>query len=237
MIIFNSDLDNTIIYSYKHNIGYNKVCVEMYKDRNVSFMTKLSYDLLKIISEKLLFVPTTTRTIEQYNRIDLGIGKIKYALVCNGGILLENGFKNKEWYKDSLDLISDCTQELEKAEKILNNDIFVNFEVRNIENLFVFTKSDLPDESIKNLKNIIDLSIIDLFQNGNKIYAIPKKLNKGNALIRFKEKINGTFTFASGDSEFDISMVRAADFGIVPNEKMKIKTEKRNLYWKYWRFF
>lgn len=37
-----------------------------------------------------MILPTTTRSIEQYKRINLGVGMDRYALVCNGGILLDN---------------------------------------------------------------------------------------------------------------------------------------------------
>ena len=47
MILFYSDLDNTLIYSYKHDIGPNKKCVEIYQDIR--------------IQSKILFIPTTTR--------------------------------------------------------------------------------------------------------------------------------------------------------------------------------
>ncbi len=64
MVVFHSDLDNTLIYSYKHDIGSDKKCVEVYQNREVSFMTKKSFDLLKAVKEKVVFVPTTTRTQE-----------------------------------------------------------------------------------------------------------------------------------------------------------------------------
>lgn len=40
MNIFCTDLDNTIIYSYKHNIGNDKINVEIYEDREISYITK-----------------------------------------------------------------------------------------------------------------------------------------------------------------------------------------------------
>ena len=63
MYIFNADLDNTLIFSYKHNIGIEKLNVELYQGREISFMTELSFKLLKEVNKKAVFVPTTTRTI------------------------------------------------------------------------------------------------------------------------------------------------------------------------------
>ena len=53
----------------------------------------------------MTIIPTSTRTEEQYKRIDLDIGIVPYALVCNGGVLLVNGKRDREWYLESLQMI------------------------------------------------------------------------------------------------------------------------------------
>lgn len=218
MIILHSDLDNTLIYSYKHDIGRRKKCVEIYQDREVSFMTEKSYDLLKSVNDKVVFVPTTTRTVEQYGRIDLGIGNIEYALVCNGGVLLVNGREDEAWYRESVRLTADCREELDKAQEILEGDIHRNFEIRNIRQLFLFTKSDAPEKSAESLVKMLDMERVDVMCNGVKVYVVPKKLSKGTALKRFREKVHGEKVIAAGDSEFDISMLREADVALAPAE-------------------
>lgn len=218
MIILHSDLDNTLIYSYKHDIGNRKICVEIYQDREVSFMTEKSYNMLKSVNDRVMLVPTTTRTIEQYGRIDLGIGNIEYALVCNGGVLLVNGMEDEEWYNESLRLTKDCREELDKAQKILESDIHRTFEVRNIKQLFLFTKSDAPEKSAERLVNVLDMERVDVLCNGVKVYVVPKKLSKGAALRRFREKVHGEKVIAAGDSEFDISMLQEADVALAPVE-------------------
>ena len=119
MKIFNVDLDNTIIYSYKHDIGNDKKNVELYEGREISFISERTYNLLKKVRDMYLIVPTSTRTIEQYNRVKLEIGDFKYALVCNGGILLRNGERDEDWYKKSLELIRTSEIELSKAKFLL----------------------------------------------------------------------------------------------------------------------
>lgn len=76
MYIFYSDLDNTLIYSYKHDIGSAKRCAEIYQGREISFMTETTGQLLTQIKDLALIVPVTTRTIEQYARIDMGIAEL-----------------------------------------------------------------------------------------------------------------------------------------------------------------
>ena len=216
MIIFNTDLDNTLIYSYKHDIGQNKINVEMYQGREISYITEYTYNMLREIRDRVLIVPTTTRTQEQYERIDLGLGSIKYALVCNGGILLVDGIRQKDWTKESYEIIENSRDELLKSVNILESDNRRKFEVRFIEEMFVFTKCDEPESVVEDLKNILDGTLVDVFNNGEKIYVVPKKLNKGTAVQRFKKYIGAEKLIAAGDSEFDIPMVAKADIGIVP---------------------
>lgn len=221
MIVFYSDLDNTLIYSYRHEIGDDKICVEHYQDREMSFMTSRSYQLLEQIREQVLFVPTTTRTEEQYKRIRLGEQEPKYALVCNGGVLLVNGKREEEWYQESLRLIEDCREQLVRAVKILEQDEQVCFEIRMIQGLFVFTKSNDPEETAKKLTVVLEKSKVDIFKNGKKVYVVPKILNKGMALKRFQEKIQSEHTIAAGDSQFDVPMLNAASVGIAPEKLLQ----------------
>ena len=216
MILFHSDLDNTLIYSYKHDIGADKKCVEIYQDREVSFMTTESMDILKRIQSKIIFVPTTTRTIEQYKRIQMDISNPNYALVCNGGILLKNGSKDSDWYQESLDLAAHAKSELEKAIQILNQDKNRYFENRYIEQLFVFTKSSEPQKTIQTLRSKLDEKKVDIFHNGDKVYVLPKELNKGRSILRLKKKLSADRIIAAGDSAFDIPMLKASNIGFCP---------------------
>lgn len=189
MIVFHADLDNTLIYSYKRDIGREKVGVEIYQSRVISYMTPESHRRLKEISKNVLLIPTTTRTAEQYGRIDLGIETPLYALVCNGGVLLKNGCEDADWYEESLRLTADCRGELIRAEKLLQQDADRSFEVRNVKELFVFTKSDRPDLTAGLLRAALDLSLVDVFQNGVKVYVLPKSLTKGCAVRRMQKRL------------------------------------------------
>lgn len=216
MTIFASDLDNTLIYSYKHDIGSQKRNVELYQSREISFVTDKTFLLLQKVSQKMLFLPVTTRSIEQYKRIDFGIGEIKYALTCNGGVLLVNGEKDLDWYNESLKIVNPCLDELKKGISILENAPSRKFEIRFIENLFVFTKCENPEKILETLREKLDTNLLEAFNNGEKIYILPKSLSKGNAVQRFKRYINADFVISAGDSEFDIPMLENFDIALIP---------------------
>ncbi len=218
MNVLCTDLDNTLIYSYKHDIGPNKRCVEIYQGREISYITEKTFGQLKRVREEYRIIPVSTRTEEQYNRINLGIGPIEYALVCNGGVLLENGERDSAWYNESLKIIEPSRDEVEMGISLLEVDNRRYFELRYIDQLFVFTKCSSPDDVISDLKKVLDLKKVNVFNNGEKVYIVPVELSKGRSIKRLREKINATNIFAAGDSEFDISMITEADIGFVPAE-------------------
>ena len=216
MKILCTDLDNTIIYSYKHDIGNEKMNVELYKEREISFISNHTFELLKKVKEEFLVIPTSTRTIEQYERINLKIGTFKYALVCNGSVLLVDGKKDKDWYEESLRLAKPSNLEVKKALEYLENDKRRTFELRYIEDLFVFTKCDKSETVVNELRKHLDKSLVNVFNNKEKVYVLPTSLSKGKAIERLRKYLKAEFIIAAGDSEFDISMVEAADVGLVP---------------------
>lgn len=235
-IILHADIDNTLIYSYKNLQGMLKQipeaayvshqgtagsgealrCVEQYEGRPLSFITQETCRLLKEVKKWkcIIVVPTTTRTVEQYERIDFGVGSFHYALVCNGGILLSDGKEDEGWYRNSLELVKYSREEIGKALEILEQDKRRCFELRFIRDLFVFTKCEEPEQVVQDLQSVLDVTLVDVFHNGIKVYVVPKALNKGNAVKRFRNYSNAEYVIAAGDSVFDVPMLEAADYGI-----------------------
>lgn len=241
--VFHTDLDNTLVYSYKHQnaIHGEKIWVENYQGREITFMTKYSYETLHRLHEQLLIVPTTTRTIEQYERFHFGIS-FEYVLTCNGGVLLKKGKRVEPWYEESLQMVADCREESEKAIAILQADENRTMEVRWIEELFVFTKSSRPERTMEHLKKMLDTNKVEVMNTGIKVYVVPKLLSKGQGVIRFRKylmnelKQNSIYNknfeerfekekerewklqvIAAGDSEFDVSMLQKAELAFAPS--------------------
>lgn len=229
MKIFLSDLDNTLIYSYKHNIGKNIVLVETKDGKELSFMTSKSHMLLEKIKDKMEFIPLTTRSLEQYRRIFFSDKwKVECALVANGGILLRNNKIDEQWYEESLKLIDNAQKELELGMEMLKNDKNVFFEVRKVDGLFIFTKSNDVTLTRNNLERQLDLSLVSVFNNGNKVYIFPEKLNKGTAVERIRKLKNPEIVFAAGDSDFDLPMLNESDVPIFPKELCKFLNNNKN---------
>ena len=227
MVLFGVDLDNTLIYSYRHEIGEKKRCVEKYRGKDASFMTDRTWELLREVSRKILVVPVTARSVEQYERVDLGMGRFPYALTCNGGVLLTEGREETGWYEEWLERIRESRGELEKAEKIMESDPCRCFEVRKVRELFLFTKSGDIGASVNRLRERMDGSLAEVFGSGGKVYVMPKELTKGNALLRLRGRLKAETVMAAGDSALDIPMLRCADAAIAPAGLEVGRTEGR----------
>lgn len=211
MKLFCSDLDNTLIYSWRHSLTGEKLCVEWLKGREISFVTERTLDLLKELQKKMLFIPVTTRRVDQYKRLTLPGISPQYALTCNGGILLNHGEIAEDWYRESLELVEECRGEMEKGQKLLADDPFRGFEVWFIEDLFLFTKSENTEETLRRLREELDLDKLELLTHKDKVYLLPKVLNKGTAVERIKKRLKPECLFAAGDSAFDVPMLEKAD--------------------------
>lgn len=232
MTLFECDLDNTIIHSYK-KADEKDICVETGKDgKKLSYMTKEAYDSFNFLNDnypQLKIIPVTTRSIEQYQRIRLFRNNRfpGYAVTSNGGNLLVDNIPDKKWFSDSLELIEKCIPELKKSIDILNTHKSTQFEARFVDELFVFTKSD-DIEDIRNiLEKNLDGNVVSVFENGQKIYVMPNILSKGTACKRLYEKFKPDISICAGDSSFDIPMLEYADIAIYPSElDEKINSDK-----------
>ncbi|WP_130891518.1 HAD hydrolase family protein [Fusobacterium ulcerans] len=227
MKIFTTDLDNTLIYSYKKDIGKDKILVETKNGKKLSYMTKVSHELLK----ELNFIPITTRSLEQYQRIKFFENyQPEYALTANGGILLYRGKIVKEWYQKSLEISVKSIKELEKGIKLLTEDENIYFEVRKVDELFIFTKSFNIEIVIKKLKNNLNQKLVDIHNHGEKLYIFPKELNKGTSLERLKKFLKADTVICAGDSEMDIPMLEKADISIFPEQLKKFLSRQKEQY-------
>ena len=205
-MLFASDLDNTLIHSYKtYNTG--DVCVELKDGKEMSFMNPKAFSLLKEISEQCVFIPVTTRSLEQYLRIDFGLTP-KYAVVAHGALLLIDGKIDEQWACETRGMLNIRLPEVGECELL--------YDIRYVENFFIFAKSGKPREAAEYLRSFIDMSRFTVCAAHNKVYIFPNGLNKGVAVERLKKLLRVETVICAGDSELDIPMLKVADAAITP---------------------
>ena len=228
-ILFASDLDRTLIYS-KNSRGQEVseqdfAAVEWIDEKPTAFMTNKGLQLFEDIARSITFLPVTTRTVEQYNRITglfHTVEKPKYAIVSNGAVILENGKPLTEW---SDKVIAQMQQNRTSIEHVLpqleayTKNKFV-LKVMQAESWFVYLIIDekaFSVEDFENLSQIFYQQGFTLSHQGRKVYIMPTCINKSTALQFIKERIAANTVIAAGDSMLDFDMVLNADYGFIPS--------------------
>ncbi|MGN1340024.1 MAG: hypothetical protein ACI4WS_07000 [Oscillospiraceae bacterium] len=210
-----TDLDGTLIFSARKKQPGDIICE--YKDgEEISCITARQAELLPRLSG---VIPVTTRSIEQYRRICFPEGfSPEYALVDNGGTLLVNGIPDREWTENSMRIADECSQELSRCRRALQNDPDRSFEIRLVDGMFLFTKSDSPAQSLERLR-IAAGERVNCFAVGAKLYAIPAEINKGGAAMRLKARIAPeSLLICAGDSQMDMPLLRLSDIPVLPED-------------------
>ncbi len=228
MITFFADLDNTLIYSHRREIRGEKFAVEWLHDREQSYMTKKTYEYL-LSAKNINAVPLTSRTIEQYSRLSGISEKLgwRYALVCNGGILLKDGKICTKWLDETYGLAENAESELKRSAELLRAE---NKVIHETEKIMVYAGVEEPQKVEMKLKSELDTELLHIYSDNRKVYCLPKEINKGNAVKRFlKCGLACGFTAAAGDGEQDISMLESVETAIVP-EFLAERVNNRSLY-------
>jgi hydroxymethylpyrimidine pyrophosphatase-like HAD family hydrolase len=224
-MIFASDLDRTLIYSKKF-LTPDLIDITVVEERNyeaLSHMTNKAIALLCLINEKLFFVPTTTRSLEQYNRINIFQNQIqpKYAIVANGGILLVNNCIDLNWAKVIKERLSTVTSPMDiikKCEFFLKDETINSY--RCCDDLFIYAvlkTNNLNLEKYKVLELLVTQLGYTVTRNGRKIYIIPSFLNKWEPIKNIMAKEQDNHLIAAGDSILDLPMLSKAKYGVIPS--------------------
>ena len=227
-VLVASDLDRTLIYSaaalsltMPDARAPRLLCVEVHESRPLSYMTETAAGLLGDLGDAAVFVPTTTRTRKQYQRINLPGPAPKYAICANGGHLLVDGVSDVAWHAQvTARLASECAPLDEVREHLAAtaDPLWVR-KHRMAEDLFAYLVVErelLPEEWVKELAVWAENRGWTVSLQGRKIYAVPKPLTKSAAMHEVARRTGATLTLAAGDSLLDADLLLAADRGWRP---------------------
>ncbi|MGW2044821.1 HAD family hydrolase [Streptomyces sp. NPDC001858] len=227
-VLVASDLDRTLIYSaaalaltMPDARAPRLLCVEVHEAKPLSFMTETSAQLLTDLGDAAVFVPTTTRTRKQYQRINLPGPAPKYAICANGGHLLVDGATDEDWHGSVLARLADeCAPLAEVQEHLAKTaDPLWLRKQRIAEDLFVYLVVErelLPEEWVKELAAWAENRGWTVSLQGRKIYFVPKPLTKSSAVREVARRTGAELTLAAGDSLLDADLLLAADRGWRP---------------------
>ncbi|WP_394121545.1 hypothetical protein [Planococcus donghaensis] len=235
-VLFASDLDQTLIYS-RNSMGMDVaedelVEVERYEGKPLSFMTQSSQSALWAINEKAFFLPVTTRTQAQYERVT-GIFKgrqaPRFAVISNGAVILENGEPIKEW---SEEIRRQCvsrktiiTELLPEIERHFSEDWVL--KVREADNWFVYLIVDrarFPEDKLDFYTAAFKKLGWGMSLQGRKLYFMPESITKAGAMEYVKERLGATYVVAAGDSLLDLDLLESADYSMLASHGEAVKS-------------
>ncbi|WP_335932138.1 HAD family hydrolase [Streptomyces sp. PTD5-9] len=218
-----SDLDRTLIYS-SAALGLRMpdaeaprlLCVEVYQHKPLSHLTETAASLLDELARTTVFVPTTTRTREQYGRIRLPGPAPRFAICANGGHLLVDGESDPDWRtRVSRRLATESASLAEvRARLLASADPAWLLKERVAEDLFAYLvveRSALPDGWVEELGEWAGARGWTVSLQGRKVYAVPAPLTKSAAMREVARRTGATLTLAAGDSLLDADLLLAAD--------------------------
>ncbi|RDG38955.1 HAD family hydrolase [Streptomyces corynorhini] len=223
-----SDLDRTLIYSaaalrlaVADAEAPRLLCVEVYEGRPLSYLTETAAALLDRLARTTVFVPTTTRTREQYGRIHLPGPAPRFAICANGGHLLVDGESDLDWRRTvAARLADECAPLAEVRDHLLTAaDPAWLLKERIAEDLFAYLVVDralLPADWVTELAGWAGERGWTVSLQGRKIYAVPRPLTKSAAMREVARRTGATRTLAAGDSLLDADLLLAADRGWRP---------------------
>jgi len=227
-MLFASDLDQTLIYSHKtvlsKEIEEQIRPVEWYDGRFISYMTEVALCKLSEVSKRTLFVPVTTRTKLQYQRINFRDYDIthQYAVTSNGGTIFCEGVEDKDWSQLVLDGRHSCLAAgdlINKFDEISHPSWVIADSGKLADQLFYYCLIDrdkLPITELAAFKLWARKYHWELSVQGRKLYLVPQNVNKKAAIRYIQEKEGMSQVIAAGDSLLDLELLKAADLALAP---------------------
>ncbi|TDE20469.1 HAD family hydrolase [Actinomadura sp. 6K520] len=222
-----SDLDRTLIYSAAafaldgpDETMPRLLCVEFYRGAPLSYMTEAAARTLETLATAATFVPATTRTPEQYRRVNLLEKPAAYAITANGGHLLVDGADDPEWAASVRARVADgCAPLADVQEHLVQVSGEFVLKRRSASGLFAYTvvdRASLPAGWVGDLTGWCAERGWRTSLQGRKVYCLPAGLTKAAAAAEVARRTGASTMLAAGDSLLDIELLEAADRSIRP---------------------
>ena len=219
-VIFAADLDNTLLYSYKHRRP-GDICIEYIKGKEQGYMPASVYEMLGGIAKRATIIPVTTRSVDQYKRINWPAqAEPKMAAVANGSILLGDPELNQRWEEN----VEASLSELERMRDILAvSTEYIRCRIVDKKYLFVYCAQGI-DPLLKSAA-IQALTTLKVTASGRKIYLFPPGVDKGTATLKIRQFLEPALLISAGDSDIDLPMLNQADIALVPNAALAARLD------------
>lgn len=218
-MIFASDLDRTLIHPLAELWRCGEPTppvrvVEVYEGQAVSCMSETSIALLHRLAGEALFIPVTTRSVEQYRRVRVVSDLARVAVTCNGGVILRDGVPDPVWARRMDAALRDAAS-LDRAEAVILDAVAGTdwlLRHKRVDPFFwygIVDLASLPVGAPQDLHDRLTPHGWVCVLHGRKLYALPRCVNKWDAVAHIVSEHPGRAVAAAGDSILDECLVRA----------------------------
>ncbi len=225
-LVMASDLDRTLIYSLAAcrlgGLPLPEVnCVEFLDGEPLSFLTRAAGRDLAALSEEVVFVPTTTRTVAQLARVMLPGRPARYAVAANGGHIVVDGVPDPAWSQAVARTLAGSAAPIDEVWQWLVRACEPAWtrKLRQADDLFcyaVIEREAMPSVFLDEVSTwCLDRGWHTSLQ-GRKLYFVPAMLTKSAAVKEVCRRVGATGYAAAGDSLLDAELLAAAVTGIRP---------------------
>ena len=222
------DLDRTLIYSPKafwletpDPEAPSIIVSELWNGVPISFMTRESERLLIELRSQAVFMPVTTRTVAQYQRVQLPGGAPAYAITSNGGEILVDGVPDADWRDRVRAHLTDHTAPLDEAlarfEELASPTWILKTNVADALFFYSIVERDaIPAGWLEQVELECERLGWTVSLQGRKLYCVPRTLTKHDAVSEVARRLDDPLVLAAGDSLLDQSMLETADLAFRP---------------------
>jgi len=141
-------------------------------------------------------------------------------VTSNGGNVLIDGVPDPDWQRhvaDALTRSEEAKKVIEAFERLSSPEWVKSY--RHSDNLFysiILEREKMPLAQIEDFRQELAGMHWNLSVQGRKMYLVPDGVSKGDGLLHVKKLTGSSRIAASGDSLLDESLLKAADYAIVP---------------------
>lgn len=207
MITFVSDLDQTLIYS-KRNVNLDKEnikCVEYIDNKEITYMTKKSFQDFKYLLSSINFIPCTLRDFSQIMRIEFIKNNIPKFMICdNGGRIYINGIEDKKYRQLLQSTLNETVlNKIKENLEIIIDDGYIKYDNQTFITCIFKTEEIAKNQISKIMKQLETPSLFNFELQNRKFYIVPKGLDKSVALQYLIENYKLKNIITSGDGKVD----------------------------------
>ena len=199
-------------------------CVEIYQGKPQSYMSESAIGSLLELDRIAQVVPTTTRTIEQYRRIELPLGTPEFAITSNGGNILVDGEPDEAWSTHVAGLLGSLGAGIDEVYRRLDSDARDTPWLRTLriaDGLFCYVVVELdllPPDVVPTWARWAAEVGWNVSRQGRKVYVMPNPITKHIAVeeVRRRMSVWPRVSLAAGDGVLDQPMLVGSDAAIRP---------------------